>query len=168
MGNSLTEQEQSKQTSLTPYGDIFDELFPHYLLMGMTPEQYWDGEYGLKTAYRKAYTLRLENEQRISDRNNWYMGQYIIAALQAVPLFVGGFNTKGVNIPSYPDKPFFQQEEERKKKEQEEERKKEEVRKKNEEDQSKLAMAMFQAMTTKFNKNIEKRLAKAANEGSGQ
>ena len=159
MGNRLTEQEQPKQTSLTPYGDIFDELFPHYLLMGMTPEQYWDGEYGLKTAYRKAYTLRLENEQRISDRNNWYMGQYIIAALQAVPLFVGGFNTKGANIPSYPDKPFFQQEEERKK---------EEVRKKNEEDQSKLAMALFQAMTAKFNKNIEKRLERQRKEGSGQ
>ena len=49
-----------------------------------------------------------------------------------------------------------------------EEQKKEESRKKHEEDQSKLAMAMFQAMTAKFNKNIEKRLEKQAKEGSGQ
>ena len=47
-----------------------------------------------------------------------------------------------------------------------EEQKKEEVRKKQEEDQSKLAMAMFQAMITKFNKNMKKReQAKAAETG---
>lgn len=160
MGDRLTEQEQTKQTSPTPYGDIFDELFPHYLLMGMTPEQYWDGEYGLKTAYKKAYRIRIENEQRITDRNNWYMGQYIMAAIQAVPLIVPGINMKkGASLPDYPDKPFL---------ERYEEQKKEEVRKKNEEDQSKLAMAMFQAMTAKFNRNIQKRLDKQAHEESGQ
>ena len=160
MGDRLTEQEQSKQTSLTPYGDMLDELFPHYLLMGMTPEQYWDGEYGLKIAYRKAYRMRMENEQRITDRNNWYMGQYIIAAIQATPLIVPGVNMKkGASLPVYPDKPFF---------ERYEEQKKEEVRKQKEEDQSKLAMAMFQAFASKFNKNIEKRLGKQAQEGSGQ
>lgn len=158
MGNRLITDEE-KQTESRSYGDIFDELFPHYLLMGMTPEQYWDGESWLKPAYRKAYKLRIENEQRMADRNNWYMGQYIMAALHAVPLLVGGFMKKGVEPPEYPSKPFFDSYEDKKK---------EEVRKKNEEDQSKLAMALFQAMTTKFNKNIEKRLAKAAKEGSGQ
>ena len=160
MGDRLTEEEQSKQTSSTPYGDMLDELFPHYLLMGMTPEQYWDGEYGLKIAYRKAYRMRIENEQRIADRNNWYMGQYIIAAIQAVPLIVPGVNMKkGASLPEYPDKPFF---------ERYEEQKKAEVRKQKEEDQSKLAMAMFQSLAAKFNKNIEKRLERQAKEGSGQ
>ena len=160
MGDRLTEKEQSRQTSQTPYGDMFDELFPQYLLTGMTPEQYWDGEYGLKIAYRKAYRMRIENEQRMADRNNWYMGQYIMAAIQATPLIVPGVNMKkGASQPEYPNKPFF---------EKYEEQKKEAVRKQKEEDQSKLAMALFQAMTTKFNKNIEKRLAKQAQEGSGQ
>lgn len=160
MGDRLTEKEQSKQTSQTPYGDMFDDLFPQYLLIGMTPEQYWDGEYGLKIAYRKAYRMRIENEQRMADRNNWYMGQYIMAAIQATPLIVPGVNMKkGAKQPDYPDKPFF---------EKYEEQKKEAVRKQKEEDQSRLAMALFQAMTTKFNKNIEKRLAKQAQEGSGQ
>lgn len=160
MGDRLTEKEQSKQTSPTPYGDIFDELFPHYLLMGMTPEQYWDGEYGLKKAYREAYRLRMENEQRVTDRNNWYMGQYIIAAIQSIPLIVPGINMKkGASLPDYPNKPFL---------ERYEEQKKEAVRKQKEEDQSKLAMAMFQAMTAKFNRNIQKRLERQAQEGSGQ
>lgn len=158
MGNRLITDEET-QTESRSYGDIFDELFPHYLLMGMTPEQYWDGESWLKPAYRKAYQLRIENEQRLADLNNWYMGQYIMAALHATPLIVGGFLKKGEQPPEYPDKPFY---------EKHEADKKEEVRRKNEEDQSKLAMAMFQAMTTKFNKNIEKRLARENKGGTGQ
>lgn len=160
MGDRLTEGEKPKQASSTPYGDIFDQLFPHYLLMGMTPEQYWDGEYGLKKAYREAYRMRMENEQRMADRNNWYMGQYLIRVLQCVPLLVGGLNVKqGTELPDYPDKPFF---------EKYEAEKEQEVRKKHEEDQSQLAMAMFQAMAAKMNKNIERRLEQQAKAGSGQ
>jgi len=150
VGDRLTEDgENPQQTVHRTYGDIFDELFPHYLLMGMTPEQYWDGENELKPAYRKAYRIRMENEQRIADRNNWYMGQYLIRVLNCVPLLVGGLNVKpSTQLPDYPDKPFL---------ETLEEQKKEEVRRKQEEDQSKLAMAMMQALFNRFNKNFEKR-----------
>ena len=128
--------------------------------MGMTPEQYWDGESWLKPAYRKAYQMRIENEQKLADRQNWMMGKYLMAALNATPLLVGGLNVKNTTpIPDYPEKPFL---------EQAEEQKREEVRKQHEEDQSKLAMAMFQAMTAKFNRNIEKRLAKQAVKETGQ
>jgi len=147
VGDRLTEEEQPKQTSPYPYGDIFDEMFPHYLLMGMTPEQYWDGEYGLKQAYRKSYQMRMENEQKLADRNNWYMGQYIICVLQCVPLLVGGLNVKSsTRLPEYPDKPFFDKIEAERK---------EEDRRKREEDQMKLAMAMFQSVVMQKNKTIE-------------
>ena len=159
MGDRLI-QDNPKQTSPTPFGDTFDELLPHYMAMGMGYDEYWDGEYGTKKACRKAYRIRIENERRIADADHWYIGQYIMAALQATPLIVPGVNMrKGASLPDYPDKPFM---------EKAEERKKEEVRKKQEEDQSKLAMAMFQAFTTRFNKNIEKRLEKQEQEGSGQ
>lgn len=160
MGDRLTEEKESKQASPTPYGDIFDELLPQYMAMGMTYDQYWDGEVGMKTAFLKAYRTRMENEQRVTDRNYWYLGQYIMAALQSTPFAIPGVNMKkGSSLPDYPDKPFMQKQEELKK---------EEVRKQYEEDQSMLAMAMFQAFTSKFNKNIEKRLEKQAQEGSGQ
>lgn len=155
MGDRLTGEEEPQQAN-PAYGNIFDELFPHYLVMGMTPEQYWDGESWLKPAYREAYKLRMENERRSADMHNWYMGQYIMSVLNATPLLVGGFVKPGAELPDYPDKPFF---------EKQEEIKREEDRKKKEEDQSKLAMALFQAMTTKLNRNIEKRLER---EGSGQ
>lgn len=158
MGDRLTDEEQHpKQTSRTPYGDIFDELFPHYLLMGMTPEQYWDGECGLKKAYLKAYRMRMENEQKLADRNNWYMGQYLICVLQAVPLLVGGLNVKNTSrLPDYPKKPFL---------EEAELQKKEEVRKKQEEDRTKLMMAMFQQGVMKFNKRMQQNKPKAVDSG---
>lgn len=148
MGNRLTDEDENQADSKS-YGDIFDELFPHYLMMGMTAEQYWDGESGLKVAYRKAWKLKAEYDQRMADLNNWYMGQYLIKALQCVPLLVGGLNVKHTTrLPEYPDKPFMQQAEEKKK---------EEVRKQKEEDQAKLAMALMQATFEKFNRNFEKR-----------
>jgi len=149
VGDRLTEEEQPQQTSPHPYGDIFDELFPHYLLMGMTPEQYWDGESSLKPAFRKAYQMRMENEQRMADRNNWYMGQYLISVLQSVPLLVGGLNVKPTTkLPEYPEKPFF---------EKFDAQRKEEDRKKYEEDQMKLALAMFQSAVLEKNKQLEKK-----------
>lgn len=148
MGNRLTDGQEQQAESRT-YGDIFDELFPHYLMMGMTPEQYWDGEGWLKPAYRKAYKMRIETEQKLADQNNWYMGQYLIHVLQAVPLLVGGLNVKkGAQLPEYPKKPLL---------EQYEEQKREEASRKQKEDQMVLAMAMFQAGIEKFNRNFMKR-----------
>ena len=88
------------------------------------------------------------------------MGQYLIKALQAVPLLVAGLNVKkGTSLPDYPARPFLIEAEERKQ---------EEVRKQKQEDQQKLAMALFQQFTTKFNKNIEKRLEKERAGETGQ
>ena len=122
--------------------------------MGMTPEQYWDGESSLKPAYRKAYRLKLENEQRMADRNNWYMGQYILHVLNMTPLLVAGLNVKkGARLPDYPEKPFL---------EKAEEQKREDIRKKQKEDQTMLALAMFQQFAKQANRNLQ---AKPADSG---
>lgn len=156
MGDRLTDGKQ--QAEPRSYGDIFDELFPQYLVMGMTPEQYWDGESGLKKAFRKAYQLRMEIEQKNADRNNWFMGQYMIAVLQSVPLLVGRLNVKRTTkLPDYPKEPFLQKVENDRN---------EKVRKKREEDQMTLAMAMFQASIEKFNANLRKRQEQKAAAGS--
>ena len=131
------------------------------MAMGMSYDDYWDGEVGMKTAYREAYRLRVEHDQRVADRNGWLMGQYVVRALNAVPLLVAGFNVKkGASLPEYPDKPFYVTFDEEKK---------EEDRKKHEEDQTRLAMAMFQAGIERFNRNILKRQEEEAKAGeSGQ
>ena len=149
MGDRLTEDDKPKQTSLTPYGDIFDEALPHYMAMGMTYSEFWDGEYGTKRACREAYRIRMENERRLADMNNWYMGQYLIDVLNCTPLLVAGLNVKrGAKLPEYPEKPYL---------EKLAEQKKEENRRKQEEDQAMRAMAMMQAVFTKFNKRFEQK-----------
>lgn len=160
MGDRLTEDDQ-RQPSPTPYGDIFDEFCPYYIAMGMPYDLYWDGEVGTKTAYRKAYKIRVENEQRSADISNWNMGQYIIAALQAVPINVNGFVPKGTTMKPFPNEPFIEQG--LKKKIEEKKLKSEEARRIKEEDQQKVAMAAFQSMISKFNQNIEKRLEEEKN-----
>ena len=144
MGDRLTGEDDPQQTESRTYGDIFDEFLPEYMAMGMPYDLYWDGEYGSKKAWRTAFQRRIENEQRLADRQNWYMGQYIAAVLNAVPLLVAGLNVKKTTrLPEYPDKPFF---------EKAEEQKREEDRKKHEEDQTMLALAMFQTFVKNANK----------------
>lgn len=133
----------------TTISEIFHDAFPHYLVMGMSPEEYWDGDSWLVRGYRKAYSIRIENENRIADRNAWRMGEYIRHAITSVPIVVNGFVPKGHHMHDYPELPMLQQAEEQKKAE---------TQKKQQENQQMLAQAMFQAFTEKINKGIRKRL----------
>lgn len=160
MGDRLTGDNNPQQTETRSYGDIFDELLPEYMAIGMTYDEYWDGEFGTKRAFRKAYEIRIKNEQMLADRQNWFMGQYILAALRSTPLLVAGLNVKrGTQLPEYPEKPFL---------EAMEAQKKEEDRKKKEEDQAKLAMALMQQAFIRFNKRFEKQNTQAAEGDPGQ
>lgn len=146
MDDRLTERRQQSTVTLSK---IFREAFPHYLVMGMSAEEYWDGEPWLARSYREAYRIRMENQNRIADRDAWRMGEYIRNALASVPIVVNGFVPKGHTMHDYPEKPMMMQAEERKLEENE---------KKKQENQQQLAQAMFQAFTEKINKGIRKRL----------
>lgn len=135
---------------------IFHNVFPHYMVMGMSAEEFWDGEPWLVKAYRKAYKIRIENEEKIADRNAWRIGEYIRHAIASVPVVVNGFAPKGHHMHSYPEKPMTMVAEERKQ---------EENRKKQEEKKQQMAQAVFHAFTEKINKNIRKRLAQESAKG---
>ena len=156
MDGDVTEGEQSSPASAPQsYSDIFDAVYPQYLMMGMTPEEYWDGEVGLLRARRDAFILMKEREERERDIQAWQIGMYIRDALQSVYLIVNGFVPKGATATPYPNKPYSTQEQERI---QEEKRQKaEESRKKAEDEKVQQSMAYFQAAVAQFNKNIRKR-----------
>jgi hypothetical protein len=80
------------------YTEIFEELFPAYLAMGMTWEQFWIGESELATAYRKADAIR----KRRRNEELWLEGVYMAEALRAT---VGNMFSKG-NKNKYPAEPF--------------------------------------------------------------
>ena len=116
---STTEEDgqQGSPSSFT-YTEKFYESFPYYLSIGMTPEQYWDGDCTLTKYYRKAEEIR--NEKR--NQELWLQGMYIYEALCDVSPIMNGFAKKGTKPHPYSDRPYSitreDREEERKLKEQ--------------------------------------------------
>lgn len=149
MGDRLTAEPETA-------GEVFDRIFPEYLVMGMTPEQFWDGESWLKKSFREAYKIRMRNDERIRDQTAWLNGVYIRDALQSIAILVNGFVPTGAEVMEYPQMPRL---------EKAEAEKQEATRKTMEEQQAQLAMAMFQVFTANVNKSIEKREQKGKEQG---
>ena len=94
------------------FSDIFDEVFPTYLSLGMTYELFWLGEPSLAAAYRKANRIntRRKNEEL------WLGGYYMAEAINAT---VGNMFSKG-NKYKYPSEPLaitLEEQEERRQRE---------------------------------------------------
>ena len=77
-------------------------MFPYYLSIGMTEEQYWDRDCTLVKAYRDADKLRLERQNTML----WLQGQYIYEALCDVSPVFHAFAKKGTKPAPYRDAPY--------------------------------------------------------------
>lgn len=77
-------------------------MCPQYLAIGMTADEYWNGDPDLVKAYRKAEQIRLERQ----NYESWVQGAYIYEALcDAAPVF-RDFVKNGTKPRPYRDKPF--------------------------------------------------------------
>lgn len=70
--------------------------------MGMTGEQFWEQDCLLVIPYRKAYRIRIEQENRFA----WLQGMYIYEALCDVSPVLHAFAKSGTTVRPYPDKPY--------------------------------------------------------------
>ena len=138
---STTEEvgQHSSSSSFT-YTDKFYELFPYYLSIGMTHEQYWDGDCTLVKYYRKAEELR--NEKR--NQELWLQGMYVYEAICDVSPILHAFAKKGTKPTPYPTKPYPITSKQIKKDEEEKQRKLAEKGKK-----------FMEAMAASINKKFE-------------
>ena len=105
VSSSLSATEEGGQInspSSFTYTEKFYELFPYYLSIGMSYEQYWDGDCTLPKYYRKAEELR--NEKR--NQELWLQGMYIYEALCDVSPVLHAFAKKGTKPTPYSDKPY--------------------------------------------------------------
>ena len=84
------------------YTKAFYDQFPYYLSIGMTSEQYWDGDSTLPRYYRKADEL---NRKR-KNQELWLQGMYIYEALCDVAPIYHAFAKKGTKPAPYPDHPY--------------------------------------------------------------
>lgn len=84
------------------YNETFEECFPYYLAIGMTFDQYWNGDCTLTIAYRKADELRRNRK----NEELWLQGLYIYEALCDVSPVLHAFAKKGVKPQEYANKPY--------------------------------------------------------------
>ena len=77
---------------------LFREEFPHYMVMGMTPEEYWHGEADLPVYYRKAEMLKRSQK----NQELWMQGRYIYDAI----IFAFNADAAKTNETGYLDEPY--------------------------------------------------------------
>ena len=84
------------------YTTKFYDVFPFYLSIGMTPEQYWDGDPMLAKYYRKAHEL----QRKRKNADQWLQGMYIYEAFCAASPLLQAFARKGTKAHPYRDHPY--------------------------------------------------------------
>lgn len=82
--------------------NIFEEVFPFYLSIGMTYEQFWEGKPSLVVFYRRA------NDLRRKERNQelWLQGRYIYEAIGSFAEILPAFPKKGAKVHPYMEEPY--------------------------------------------------------------
>lgn len=105
VSGSLSATEGGERDSSLPlftYTERFYEQFPYYLAIGMTPEQYWDGDPALAKYYRKADAIKSERV----NQELWLQGMYIYEAICDASPILHSFAKKGTKPHPYTDKPY--------------------------------------------------------------
>ena len=105
VSSSLPATEGSEHNGSLPhftYTERFYEVFSYYLSIGMTPEQFWDGDCTWVKYYRQADELRSERR----NQELWLQGMYIYEAICDVSPILHAFAKKGAKPHPYPSKPY--------------------------------------------------------------
>jgi len=82
------------------FAEAFDKAFPTYLLLGMSPSQYWDEDASLVRFYREADILK----QRRENVQMWRQGRYVYEAMSSALSALFAKNRS--DIYPYPSEPF--------------------------------------------------------------
>ncbi len=99
---TLEEDEQRSSFSSFTYTEKFNEVFPYYLSIGMTYEQFWNDDPYLVRFYRKAEELRMEKQNQAL----WLQGMYFYEAICDVSPILHAFAKKGTTPAPYAKEPY--------------------------------------------------------------
>ena len=121
VSGSLSAKEGNEHSVRSPfitYTQQFYEHFPYYLSIGMTYDQYWNGDPMLTKYYRQADEMR--NERK--NQELWLQGMYIYEALCDVAPIMTAMPKKGAKPHRYSEKPYSITEKQLRKEREEKER----------------------------------------------
>ena len=105
------------------YGETFKQLCPYYMSIGMSYEEFWDGDVSMVKAYRKSYEL----QEKRRNQELWLQGMYFYEALcDASPLFRFSMKKGTIKPEPYVKEPYPISEAEVRERKEREARKKEE------------------------------------------
>ena len=104
------EGERNVRSPFLTYTEQFYEVFPYYLSIGMTDEQFWDGDPHLAKYYRQADELRIERR----NQELWLQGLYVYEAMCDVAPIMHAMAKKGTKARPYPEQPYAITEKQRK------------------------------------------------------
>lgn len=96
------ESFEERKSSGKSYSEIFEEVCPYYLVLGLTLEEFWDGDCQYTRYARKADKLR---QERIN-QNAWLQGMYIYDALTRISPILNPFAKKGTKAKPYVPEPY--------------------------------------------------------------
>ena len=113
------ESERKTRSPFLTYTEQFYKVLPYYLSIGMTYEQFWDGDPHLAKYYRQADEIRTERK----NQELWLQGLYFYEALCDVAPILQAMAKKGTKARPYPEQPYAITEKQRKRELEEKERK---------------------------------------------
>ena len=112
------ESERKVRSPFLTYTEQFYEVFPYYLSIGMTYEQFWEGDPYLAKYYRQADELRIERR----NQEMWLQGLYVYEAMCDVAPIMHAMAKKGTKARPYPEQPYAITEKQRRREIEEKER----------------------------------------------
>ena len=98
------------------YTEVFEKVFPFYLSIGMTYDQFWNQDNTIVKYYREADRIRTEN----LNTQLWMQGIYIYKVLEAFAPILVTFPKKNAKIGDYLSQPMPLTETEQKSREEQE------------------------------------------------
>lgn len=85
------------------YSEVFKQLCPYYMSIGMSYDEFWNGDVSMVEAYRTADELRL----RQRNYELWLQGMYMYEALcDASPLFRFTMKSGTIKPEPYVKEPY--------------------------------------------------------------
>ena len=103
MDGEPVEGEPSENIDPISLTEFFIRMFPHYKMMGMTYEEYWNGPAWLARACREAWN----QQEHYKEWERWRQGMYFYdALLKAAPVMRTALSNTKVEPGKYPDEPY--------------------------------------------------------------
>lgn len=143
-----------------PFTDLFERVCPYYMAMGMSYDEFWNGDITAVKAYREAYKIRLDND----NTKMWMQGMYVYSAISSMVPVLRPFS-KSRKPMDYLQEPFDfygrKEEAERLRRGKTEKRSKEEV-------SDAKARTWLEMLVIDWNKKFEERQQEMAQKSNGE